>query len=100
VLESATSETFAPHVGTTFEARTRPGETLTLVLTACDEDPATTAPGATRTAFSLVFHDADPSRYAPQQTFLMRHEELGQFALFMVPLGPDERGMRYQALVT
>jgi hypothetical protein len=30
----------------------------------------------------------------------MRHEELGQFALFMVPLGPDERGMRYQALVT
>ena len=98
MLESATSETFAPHVGSTFEATTQPGDTVKLVLTSCDPSPWGAAEGAARAPFSLFFHDADGSRYAPQQTFSMRHEELGQFELFMVPLGPDEQGMRYQAV--
>jgi hypothetical protein len=27
------------------------------------------------------------------------HAELGDDDLFLVPLGPDERGMRYQAVI-
>jgi hypothetical protein len=100
VIESATSETFAPHVGTTFEARTQPGEIIELVLTSCDVDSSSgPAPGG-RIPFSLLFHDSDATRYAPQQTVLMRHEALGQFVLFVVPLGPDERGMRYEAVIS
>jgi hypothetical protein len=99
-LESATSETFAPHVGSAFAARTKAGDVLELVLTSCDEDPASGPPDAARVPFSLIFHDADASRYAPQQTFLVRHDALGTFALFLVPLGADERGMRYQAVIS
>jgi uncharacterized protein DUF6916 len=100
VLESATSETFAPHIGSSFEARTNAGDVLDLELTSCDESPESGPPGAARVPFSLIFHDADASRYAPQQTFLVRHDALGTFALFMVPLGADDRGMRYQAVIS
>jgi hypothetical protein len=99
-LESATSETFTPHVGSSFEARTEAGDVLKLELTSCDESPESGPASAARVPFSLIFHDADATRYAPQQTFLMRHDALGTFALFMVPLGPDERGMRYQAVIS
>ena len=100
MLEDATSETFAPHVGATFQAQTQTGETFDLVLTSCEEDSSSgPAPGG-RIPFSLFFHDADASRYAPQQTFEMRHDELGEFPLFLVPLGPDQQGMRYQAVIS
>jgi hypothetical protein len=98
VLETATSETFVPHVGTTFEATTQAGDTIALVLTSCDVDSSSgPAPGG-RIPFSLLFHDADASRYAAQQTFSMSHEDLGEFPLFLVPRGPDQHGMGYQAI--
>jgi hypothetical protein len=100
VLQSATSETFEPHVGTTFQATTQGGERLALVLTSCEESPTGAPPDAGRVPFSLIFHDADASRYAPQQTLTLRHEGLGEFPLFVVPLGPDRSGMRYQAVVS
>jgi hypothetical protein len=100
MIESATSETFAPHVGSTFIAGTAAGDQLELVLSSCDESPGGGSPDAARVPFSLIFHDADASRYAPQQTFTMRHERLGEFDLFMVPLGPAEQGMQYQAVIS
>jgi hypothetical protein len=99
-LESATSETFAPHVGTAFQATSQTGDTLELVLTSCEESPASAPPDAVRTPFSLFFRDGDGSRYAPQQTFTIRHPALGEFSLFIVPLGPGEEGMRYQAVIS
>jgi hypothetical protein len=100
VIESATSETFAPHVGTAFAATTAAGDSLELELTGCEEQPGGAPEGAPRAPFSLLFHDADASRYAPQQTLTLRHDQLGEFPLFVVPLGPDERGMRYQAVIS
>jgi hypothetical protein len=99
VLESATSETFAPHVGSEFEATSQADEVLHLVLTSCEEDAASGPPDAERIPFSLIFRDAGATRYAPQQTFTIRHPELGEFPLFLVPLGPGERGVRYQAVI-
>jgi hypothetical protein len=49
--------------------------------------------------FSLLFIDAEHSdAYLPQQTFLVEHEQLGNSEIFLVPLGPDNRGMRYEAV--
>jgi uncharacterized protein DUF6916 len=97
------SETFAPHVGETFEAQLASGETLDLVLTECEEtpygEPDDLRERLGRMPFSLLFHSADRDRYAPQQTLTLRHPELGELELFVVPLGPDDRGMRYEAVV-
>ena len=97
------SETFAPHVGETFTVRLQSGETFDLVLTDCSEaphgDPDELRERIGRVPFSLLFHAADRDRFAPQQIMSLTHPELGELELFLVPLGPDERGMRYEAVV-
>ena len=98
------SETFAGRVGETFEATPPDGEPFELVLSSCDETPYGSREqweGAIqRMPFSLIFHAHDPTRYWSQGTFSLRHAELDDFSLFLVPLGPDERGMRYQAVIS
>ena len=57
-----------------------------------------------RTPFSLLFHGpANP--FLPQGTYPLRHDSIGDFPLFLVPLGPvavgPEKGlMRYEAIFT
>jgi hypothetical protein len=99
------SETFANRVGEAFEATTAGGgETLELELSSCQETPhgfpEELREQIGRVPFSLLFHSAERDRYWPQQTFTLRHPELGEFALFMVPLGPDDRGMQYEAVIS
>jgi hypothetical protein len=52
-----------------------------------------------RAPFSLEFTDVEHD-HVPQQTVEVRHEELGEFPLFVVPLGPSPDGMRYEAVFT
>lgn len=85
-----TSETFADRIGEIFEVVPADGPPLELVLAECEADRY-------EGSFSLLFHALD-GRLEPQQTFRARHAELGEFDLFLVPLGPDERGMRYEAV--
>jgi hypothetical protein len=103
VLGEATSATFAPHVGDVFEVTPAEGEPFEAVLSSCTETPYGSPDewqrDVKRVPFSLIFH-ADPDPGAPQQIFSMRHPELGSFELFLVPLGPDERGMRYEAVIS
>ncbi len=35
-----------------------------------------------------------------QQTCAFSHPQLGAFDLFIVPLGPDDEGMRYEAVIS
>ncbi len=97
-------ETFAGRVGETFELTTGADETIEVTLSDCTETPYTLPAeweeDVKRTPFMLLFHDPDASRVAPQQIFKLRHAELGEFELFLTPLGPDEQGMRYEAVVS
>jgi hypothetical protein len=52
-----------------------------------------------RRAFSLVFrgpHTEEPI----QQTYTLDNADLGSLDLFLVPIGPDEKGMKYEAVFT
>jgi hypothetical protein len=52
-----------------------------------------------RAPFSLVFRG--PSDLVlQQQIFKLEHEGIGAFELFLVPLGPDAKGTRYEAIFT
>jgi len=47
--------------------------------------------------FSLVFR-GQPSPWLPQCIYRVKHERLGEFNLFLVPIGPDSQGMQYEAV--
>jgi hypothetical protein len=50
-----------------------------------------------RRPFSLVFHDAAKT-YVPQHIYTITHPTLGRLDLFLVPIGPNQNGMQYQAV--
>jgi hypothetical protein len=50
-----------------------------------------------RTPFSLIFRGPDEPVY-PQQTYRFEHEELGAHEIFIVPIGADKEGVRYEAV--
>ena len=95
VLDRLTADDFAPLVGERFELLLPEGEPLELRLTSCDELGG--APEGARRPFSLIFHG---DRLVPQQIWTLRHPQLGELELFIVPLGPEEGGMRYEAIFT
>lgn len=97
-------DTFAERIGERFMVvPDGGGEPFEVVLSECAQTvggaPEQLAEQFGRVPFSLVFHAAERDRHWPQQTFTLRHDELGEFSLFMVPLGPDDRGMQYQAVI-
>lgn len=47
--------------------------------------------------FSLVFTGV-PSPWLPQGSYKLAHPQMGECELFLVPVGPDNAGMRYQAV--
>jgi hypothetical protein len=52
-----------------------------------------------REAFSLLFRGPAGAGLA-QGMYLFRHPELGPIDIFVVPLGPDAEGHRYEAVFT
>ena len=47
--------------------------------------------------FSAVFRGG-PGSPADQKIYTLENEDLGRMELFLVPIGPDEVGMRYEAI--
>lgn len=99
-LATLTHAQFAPCRGEAFVVR-RDGEPA-VPLTLVDVKPlgAHRAPvGAKREPFSLLFRAATRELQLPQQIHPLEHPQLGRLELFMVPLGPDATGMRYEAIL-
>jgi hypothetical protein len=98
LLESLTVNTFSPLVGEVFRLHLDPAPPLDLELIDASAlgtpDPRQTSP---RKPFAIVFRGPG-GVYAPQRTYRLEHRTLGAFDLFLVPIGPDDRGMRYEAV--
>jgi hypothetical protein len=98
MLEHFTVATFAPHLGEAFSVRATEQVALTLTLSeATALGPAPSADGPRRAPFSLLFH-GPPTPILPQRIYHLEHPAIGAFDLFLVPLGPDRAGMRYEAI--
>ncbi len=98
VLESLTVASFAGRVGERFriggEGDEPPFDAELIEVTSTGQAPA----GGGRAPFSLVFR-SDPDHQAlSQRIFRVDHAELGALDIFLVPIGPDASGMRYQAV--
>jgi hypothetical protein len=94
-LATATRETFAPHVGSTFTLPLSDG-VLALELVAVDDLPAPSP--APRAPFALRFRTPGVAGHVPQQIYALAHPVLGTLEIFLVPLGADAGGMRYEAV--
>ena len=95
MLDQLTKEQFLPHVGSTFQVRLNPQETVPLTLAEVSGYPDHEGPR--REPFSLIFHGAH--RFVlPQRIYPVEHTDFATLELFLVPLGPDGQGMRYEAV--
>ncbi len=77
--------TYVPLVGSTFDVERSQGDRVAVELV-----EATELPGRGE-CFSLLFHGPTDSPLE-QMTYRVTHRELGNFPLFLVPLGPNADG--------
>ena len=102
MLETFTLDTFRPRIGEDFQIAAGPQRVVTLSLTSVDDlsdRSAGTATARRRAPFSLLFH-GPAENFLPQGTYPVRHDTIGEFPLFLVPLGPQQGQMRYEAIFT
>ena len=96
MLERLTAADFAPRLGDRF--RLQAGEATTLEAELIEVEEAAPTDGG-RTPFSLVFRGPlEP--LLPQSIYRFEHDTLDPFDVFIVPIGPDEAGMRYEVVFT
>jgi hypothetical protein len=98
VLESFSLDTFAEHVGDTFQVEVTGGETVAMVL-ARAQPLGSEASGGDRQPFSLEFA-GPPTPVYPQAIYHFSHATIGEFEMFIVPVGPAGGAMRYEAIFT
>jgi len=97
-IEWLTHDQFAGRLGERFANTAADGTPLSLELVETTEgsEPGGQGPeGQERLQFSLVFR-GPATPVLPQGIYAMSHAEL-DLELFLVPLGPDAQGMRYEA---
>jgi hypothetical protein len=99
MLESMTLETFAPWIGERFRLSAGAEGTTDVTLIEASALGGTSAPATGRSPFTLVFL-GPPGPIWPQRIYRLEHEAVGSCDLFLVPIGPRDGGMQYQAIFT
>lgn len=95
MIETLTSETFSGRVGETFRIHVSEKTAIEAVLAEVTER---TAPAdAPRTPFILLFRGPIDA-VLPQRIYPVEHPALGRLEIFLVTVGPDAEGMRYEAV--
>ncbi len=73
-------------------------ERVELELIAVSDLGVRAAAGVAVPCYSLVFRSQGEKRVAPQATYRIENDNLGRLDVFLVPIGPDASGMRYEAI--
>ena len=94
MLEDFTVGTFSGFIGDAFGVHPDAGGPLDFELVSATALGETSERGR---PFSVVFRGPGDVGL-PQRIYRMEHSELGAFEIFLVPIGPDERGLRYEAV--
>lgn len=102
MLDKLTSADFTPHLNQKFHIHLESSASLEVEL--IEVSPLGAAPQAGETPerrrhFSLIFRAADET-YLPQKIYRLENAEMGTLDLFLVPVGPDKHGMRFEAVFT
>lgn len=100
-LENFTVATFSEHVGERFRIHLDAPPPLQVELIEAAALGGSTARAAAesgqRAPFSIVFRGPRDIPLS-QRIYRLEHDAIGTFDLFLVPLGPDQHGLRYEAV--
>jgi hypothetical protein len=98
-LEDFTIETFSGRIRDRFRISVDESNVLEteLIDVVAFDSPPDASHG--RVPFSIVFR-GPREPILPQRIYRFEHETLGAFDLFIVPIGPDDAGMQYEAVFT
>lgn len=86
-------ETFSRHLKTTFQAQLDEGNHVDLELT----EVSNLKRLPQQEEFSIVFLGPGNTQLG-QGTRSLKHEQMGQFELFIVPIAQDQKGVYYEAV--
>lgn len=97
MLETLTKEHWSLYIGDLFRLENAKSEVVDLTLDKVSGFGQ--RQGAVREAYSLLF--TGPMNPVFQQgIFTINHRGMGTLDIFLVPIGPDSKGMRYEAIFT
>lgn len=96
MLESLAAGTFDGCLGEVFRVYPEGPEPLEFELISASGPGENSGRGR---PFSILFRGPGEVQL-PQCIYRMEHEKIGAFDLFIVPIGSDEKGHRYEAVFT
>jgi hypothetical protein len=97
MLDTLTRERFAAHVGDVFRMQVDASRAIDVELIAVEPSVRRPATEGHRAPFTIVFRAPRAAIY-PQRTYRLEHATLGALDIFLVPIGFDDRGLRYEAV--
>jgi len=99
-IEKLTLELFLPRLGEVFEIVLDDGSAAPVTLFEATALTIRDYPGRdpNRQPFQIKFRHPLGPGFLPQRIYTLRNAALGEIEIFLVPVGPDAEGFRYQAL--
>ncbi len=94
-----TEEEFSKHVNTKFRLKpnTPDAQQVELKLSEVKGYPKKAEEQSGMERFSAFF-DGPGDAQLPQGLYLLAHDQMGEFEVFLVPIARDESGFRYEAV--
>lgn len=94
-------QTFCDHINDNFRVQVNGGSDEIFVLKSISNllESAISTPTNPKEHFSIIF-ECENQIYLPQKIYKFTHPVIGEFELFIVPIGPDRvsKNMCYQAI--
>jgi hypothetical protein len=99
MLESFTAEMFAGRIGQQFRLRASADTVMQVELIEAKVLGSSAADSSLRKPFSILFRGPMTPVW-PQRIYRVEHDAMESFDLFVVPVGPKNGGMEYEAIFT
>jgi len=92
-----TEAEFTKHLNTQFRLLAEAPRPIDLTLVSVTPRKIEAQEQADMERFSAIFM-GPPDIFIPQQTYRVSHPEMGEFDIFLVALGQDPEGFKYEAV--
>lgn len=99
LLMTITKQTFENIQDKSFEIAFHPEQHLTCKLIEVKGINSSTLKDGQAEPFSIVLETPGDLVFE-QNTYMIKNKEMDEFPLFLVPIGADENGVRYEAIFT
>jgi hypothetical protein len=96
-LSTLTQEHFAARMNQVFTIDSGDGARIEAELVEVRPLGETALKSGRRQGFSVLFR-GPMEPILPQRVYTLEHPKLGEIQLFLVPIGPDGTGLRYEAV--